>query len=169
MSVSYTHLVDKERIFRCDEACSATLHVFLEQMIKSFGSKCEAEVNDKDMPLFYERVLKKIAAYSTICLLYTSPLNYVDPSGHKISSLGDFVSFVQNKATEFRDKASSYIYEKATGALKGMLEWAKESCETLDCELVTVAYNILLGAGFALVENALNIIFSMKELGSQWD
>ena len=98
-----------------------------------------------------------------------SPLNYVDPSGHKISSLGDFVSFVQNKATEFRDKASSYIYEKATGALKGMLEWAKESCETLDCELVTVAYNILLGAGFALVENALNIIFSMKELGSQWD
>lgn len=98
-----------------------------------------------------------------------SPLNYVDPSGHKISSLGDFVSFVQNKATEFRDKASSYIYEKATGALKGMSEWAKESCETLDCELVTVAYNILLGAGFALVENALNIIFSMKELGSQWD
>ena len=98
-----------------------------------------------------------------------SPLNYVDPSGHKISSLGDFVSFVQNKATKFRDKASSYIYEKATGALKGMLEWAKESCETLDCELVTVAYNILLGAGFALVENALNIIFSMKELGSQWD
>ena len=42
------------------------LHVFLEQMIKSFGSNCEAEVNDKDMPLFYERVLKKIASYSII-------------------------------------------------------------------------------------------------------
>ncbi|WP_320986846.1 DEAD/DEAH box helicase [Hungatella effluvii] len=62
----HLYVVDKERIFRCDEACSATLHVFLEQMIKSFGSNCEAEVNDKDMPLFYERVLKKIAAYSTI-------------------------------------------------------------------------------------------------------
>lgn len=62
----HLYVVDETRIFCCDEMCSATLGVFLDQMVKNFGAAYEADINDKDMPLFYERVLKKIAAYSVI-------------------------------------------------------------------------------------------------------
>lgn len=62
----HLYVTDQEKIYCCDETCSATLGVFLEQLIRSFGAGGEAEINDKDMPLFYERVLKKIADYSTI-------------------------------------------------------------------------------------------------------
>ncbi len=62
----HLYLVSGETLYCCDELCSATLGVFLEQMLKGFGSSGEVEINDKDMPLFYERVLKKVAAYSVI-------------------------------------------------------------------------------------------------------
>lgn len=53
------------RIFCCDEVCGAALGIFLEQLTgKAKGS--ELFVNETDMPLFYERVLKRIAAYCTI-------------------------------------------------------------------------------------------------------
>lgn len=57
---------DNHFLYCCDQACSETLGVFLEQMASGLGPVCETEINDKDMPLFYERVLKRIAAYCTI-------------------------------------------------------------------------------------------------------
>lgn len=57
------YVVDRERLYCCDPECSMALRVFLEQMLEGFGAACETEINHKDMPLFYERVLKKIAAY----------------------------------------------------------------------------------------------------------
>lgn len=62
----HLYVVDRERLYRCDRSCSRTLSVFLEQMSSGFGASFETEVNEKDMPLFYERVLKKIASYCVI-------------------------------------------------------------------------------------------------------
>lgn len=59
-------LMDQEKVYCCDPDCSETLEVFLEQMIEGFGASFQVEINEKDMPLFYERVLKKIAAYCSI-------------------------------------------------------------------------------------------------------
>ncbi len=55
------YLGDESRLYRCDEECSRTLGVFVEQMIRSIRQT--VTVNEKDMPLFLERVLKKIEPY----------------------------------------------------------------------------------------------------------
>lgn len=62
----HLYLGDQEILYQCDQLCSDTLSVFMEQMSEVFGASFEVLVNNKDMPLFYERVLKKIAPYSSI-------------------------------------------------------------------------------------------------------
>ena len=60
------YLADAKYLYCCDQTCSEVLGVFLQQMMEGFGTDCEIEINNKDMPLFYERVLKRIASYCTI-------------------------------------------------------------------------------------------------------
>lgn len=60
------YVAQGERIFCCDEACGEALFVFLEQITGGRRKACEIQVSEKDMPLFYERVFKRIAAYCTI-------------------------------------------------------------------------------------------------------
>jgi hypothetical protein len=60
------YLADMKYLYCCDQSCSEALTVFLGQMMEGFKPSYETEINDKDMPLFYERVLKRIAAYCTI-------------------------------------------------------------------------------------------------------
>ncbi|EXG87138.1 DNA/RNA helicase, superfamily II, SNF2 family [Clostridium sp. ASBs410] len=60
------YLADMKYLYCCDQPCSEALSVFLGQMMEGFKPSYETEINDKDMPLFYERVLKRIAAYCTI-------------------------------------------------------------------------------------------------------
>lgn len=55
------YLGDETRLYRCDEACSRTLGVFVDQMGRSIRQT--VTVNEKDIPLFLERVLKKIEPY----------------------------------------------------------------------------------------------------------
>lgn len=62
----HVYVGEGEWIFCCDEACGAALGVFLEQLTGGVKNACQIEVNETDMPLFYERVLKRIAAYCTI-------------------------------------------------------------------------------------------------------
>lgn len=63
-----THLYigDLKRLYCCDQPCSETLGVFLSQMMSGYGMDYQTVINNKDMPLFYERVLKRIADYCTI-------------------------------------------------------------------------------------------------------
>ncbi len=49
-----------DRLYICDDAFSSTMAVFFRQMTQGFGAPYEVMVNEKDIPLFYERVLKKI-------------------------------------------------------------------------------------------------------------
>ncbi len=56
------YLGDETRLYRCDEECSRTLGVFVDQMSRSI--RHTVTVNEKDIPLFLERVLKKIEPYS---------------------------------------------------------------------------------------------------------
>ena len=60
------YLADAKYLYCCDQSCSEALSVFLKQMMEGYKASYETEVNNKDMPLFYERVLKRIAAYCTI-------------------------------------------------------------------------------------------------------
>lgn len=62
----YLYFADTKYLYCCDQECSEALLIFFKQMTEGFGSAYEIEVNNKDMPLFYERVLKRIAAYCTV-------------------------------------------------------------------------------------------------------
>lgn len=53
-------LADKTEICCCDEEYTEALAVFLEHMIMGPDPEYEVSVNDRDMPLFYERVLKRL-------------------------------------------------------------------------------------------------------------
>ena len=60
------YLADNKYLYCCDQSCSEALSVFLKQMMEGYRTSFETEINNKDMPLFYERVIKRIAAYCTI-------------------------------------------------------------------------------------------------------
>lgn len=60
------YVADQNRLYRCDEDFSKTLSVFLRQMTESRISRGEVLVNDRDVPLFYERVLKKLGQYGLL-------------------------------------------------------------------------------------------------------
>ncbi len=62
----FLYFADSQYLYCCDPKCSEALLIFFKQMTEGFGANYEIEVNNKDMPLFYERVLKRIAAYCTI-------------------------------------------------------------------------------------------------------
>lgn len=54
------YIADREKLCRCSPAYTKVLSVFMEQMLNVYGADGEVLVNEKDMPLFYERVLKKL-------------------------------------------------------------------------------------------------------------
>ena len=60
------YVADRESVWRCDDEYTRVLSVFMEQMIQVYGAAYMVSVNDKDMPLFYERVLKKLETYGMI-------------------------------------------------------------------------------------------------------
>lgn len=62
----FLYLGVQDHLFQCDEVCSNTLRVFMEQMVQTNAADYQAVVNEKDIPLFYERVLKKIEAFAEI-------------------------------------------------------------------------------------------------------
>lgn len=62
----YLYIADSEHLYRCDEGCSQALTVFFEQMTQGFGAPYEVTINHKDVPLFYERVLRKLEPYGVL-------------------------------------------------------------------------------------------------------
>lgn len=85
---------DDQCLYCCDQECSETLGVFLEQMVSGFGPSSETEINDKDMPLFYERVLKRIAAY---CTIDSGTLNLEDFKPEELKARFEFDSSGPNE------------------------------------------------------------------------
>ena len=53
-------IADDEAMYRCDEEYTHALHVLMEYMVMGTDAEREVLINDRDMPLFYERVLKKL-------------------------------------------------------------------------------------------------------------
>ena len=66
MGEKYLYLLEGDILYRCDEECSQALAVFFQQMTQGFGAPYEVTVNSKDIPLFYERVLKKLEPYGVL-------------------------------------------------------------------------------------------------------
>lgn len=62
----YLYVGGQKEITCLDRTGSEALGVFLEQMTKTWGRKQEVEIQDKDVPLFYERVLQQILPYSKL-------------------------------------------------------------------------------------------------------
>lgn len=62
----YLYLGNQHQIARLDKEASKALMVFLEQMTGTWGSKHQVEIQDSDVPLFYERVLQQILPYSRL-------------------------------------------------------------------------------------------------------
>lgn len=54
------YVADKLCLYQCDEAYSESLTVFLEQMTGRRENREGILINNRDMPLFFERVLKKL-------------------------------------------------------------------------------------------------------------
>ena len=55
-------VADDEAMYRCDEEYTQALQVLMEYMVMGTDAEREVLINDRDMPLFYERVLKKLEA-----------------------------------------------------------------------------------------------------------
>ena len=64
MGERYLYFGSQGKLCRCDEACSHVMRFFIEQMAEKPDKAIS--VNDRDVPLFYQRVLKKIEEYSLI-------------------------------------------------------------------------------------------------------
>ena len=64
MGERHLYLESQGKICRCDEECSRVMSLFIEKMAALPGET--ASVNDRDVPLFYERVLKRIEPYAII-------------------------------------------------------------------------------------------------------
>ena len=59
-------IADQESICRCDPDYTECLTVFMEYMVMGLDAENEVSVNDRDMPLFYERVLRKLESFGLI-------------------------------------------------------------------------------------------------------
>ena len=55
-------VADDGAMYRCDEEYTQALQVLMEYMVMGTDAEREVLINDRDMPLFYERVLKKLEA-----------------------------------------------------------------------------------------------------------
>lgn len=59
-------VADHEAIYVCDEEYTEALSVFMEYMVMGADAEHEALINDRDMPLFYERVLRRLESLKLI-------------------------------------------------------------------------------------------------------
>lgn len=82
--------VGDEQEIRClDRPASDMLSVFMEQMVATWGSDHTVEIQDKDMPLFYERVLQQIMPCS---VLDSEGVNLEDYRPQELKARFDFDS-----------------------------------------------------------------------------
>ncbi len=66
MGEKYLYVADQEHLYWCDQQFSQDLQVLFEQMTQGSGAPYEVTVGERDVPLFYERVLKKIEIYGIL-------------------------------------------------------------------------------------------------------
>lgn len=66
MGEKYLYVADQECLYQCDRQFSHDLQVFYEQMTQGSNAPYEVTAGEKDAPLFYERVLKKIEVYGLL-------------------------------------------------------------------------------------------------------
>ncbi len=66
MGENYLYVADQEILYQCDRQFSHDLQVLFEQMTQGSLAPYEVLVGEKDVPLFYERVLKKIEVYGIL-------------------------------------------------------------------------------------------------------
>ncbi len=63
---SLLYIIRGGRLYLCDEAFSRGMEVFFRLMTQGYGAPYEVTVNEKDIPLFYERVLRKLEDFGIL-------------------------------------------------------------------------------------------------------
>ncbi len=74
-------VVDREAVYCCDEEYTQALGVLMEYMVMGQDAQRECQVNDRDMPLFYEHVLKRLDALKMVAV------KHVDLEGYRPKEL----------------------------------------------------------------------------------
>lgn len=69
-------VADREAIYCCDEEYTRALGVLMEYMVMGQDPQRECQVNDRDMPLFYERVLKRLDALKLVAVKHVDLERY---------------------------------------------------------------------------------------------
>ncbi len=54
------YVADETHLYCCDDESTENLTIFLTQILSEPGGARKVSVNERDIPLFYERVLKKL-------------------------------------------------------------------------------------------------------------
>ena len=62
----YLYILKDKKLYICDERFSKDAEIFFKQMTQGYGAPYQVTVNTKDIPLFYERVLKRLEKYGLI-------------------------------------------------------------------------------------------------------
>lgn len=62
----YLYILKDKKLYICDERFSKDAEIFFKQMTQGYGAPYQVTVNVKDIPLFYERVLKRLEKYGLI-------------------------------------------------------------------------------------------------------
>ncbi len=66
MGEKYLYVAGRENLYQCDSQFSHDLQVLFEQMTQGSQAPYEVTVGERDVPLFYARVLKKIEGYGIL-------------------------------------------------------------------------------------------------------
>ncbi len=66
MGEKHLYVIRGSDLYQCTESFSRQMEVFFQQMTQGYGAPYEVLVNEKDVPLFYERVLKKLESYGML-------------------------------------------------------------------------------------------------------
>lgn len=62
----YLYVLAKDKLYICDEEFTRDGAVFFSQMTQGYEAPYEVTVNEKDVPLFYERVLRHLERYGIL-------------------------------------------------------------------------------------------------------
>ena len=107
----------------------------------------------------------------------SSPLNYVDPSGHTVE---DLIKQVKSTAFELNRDWNKAVHQgtKAfdswfSNSMESIMNTARDACRTLDCEIADVTYSFTVGLVYSAVDNLIfqsgNALLELVGINSAYD
>ena len=107
----------------------------------------------------------------------SSPLNYVDPSGHTVE---DLIKQVKSTAFELNRNWNKAVHQGTKAfdgwfskSMESIMSTARDACRTLDCEIADVTYSFTAGLVYSAVDNLIfqsgNALLELVGINSAYD